>query len=68
MQTVEIWPDKVEGGDAVGDAGAFAYLLFTDTASNVEVAVMLQPEAEQAMLEQLDAWLRSRLAGRDKAH
>lgn len=68
MNTIEIWPDRVEGGDAIGDGVAAAYPLFTDTRTGCEVAVMIDGKAETHLLAQLDGWIRSRLAGRDQVN
>ena len=60
MQTIEIWPDEIEGGDAVLDDKAFTYLRMVDNDSGKTVIALLNPEAEQRMIATLAQWARMR--------
>lgn len=53
MKRIEIWPKKIELGDAVIDDSSFPYLRLADPESGIEVVALIRPDAAEVLLAQL---------------
>jgi len=53
VQTIEIWPKDIEGGDAVSGDLTVTYIRMTDPEDGIEVLAFIRPEALQTLIAQL---------------